>query len=429
MSGAAKPSVLVQALYRREYSAWILTGVTLGVVEGATAAILVKQVYGGVASATAVNLAVAFVSGAPSMSNLSSFLWANHAMGRARTQLMTTLLALFGVAVGLVGLAPRSAGGLWLTVLAVIVARIVWAGILTVRASVWTANYPRAVLARVTGRLVVACSLGITGAALLAGLAVDRDADLSRLLYGVAMVCGLLAAWRYRQTRVRREFVLRSAEQAAPGTRVFSLAAFREVLRDDPTYRRYMGWLGLYGAGNLMVAGQLVVIYSDTLGLSGLEQVLMLAVVPLLSIPLFTPWWARLFDSRHAIEYRALQCWALIAAILVLLPGVFAGWQPLLWLGALLLGAASAGANLGWNLAHSDFASAARLQQYMGVNVTLTGLRGLTAPPLGVLACTALDQWRPGSGRYALFIPLSMVVAGSVGFHHLKRHTHGRRRQ
>lgn len=182
MSVDSRPSALAQALYRREYAAWVLTGITLGVVEGATAAILLKQVYAGLASAAAVNLAVAFVSGAPSMSNLSSFLWANHAQGRARSQLMAALLAAFGVCVGLVGLAPESAAGLWITVLAVILARLMWAGILTVRASVWTANYPRAVLARVTGRLVVGCSVGIAGASLLAGWAVEQGVHMTRWL-------------------------------------------------------------------------------------------------------------------------------------------------------------------------------------------------------------------------------------------------------
>lgn len=187
-----------------------------------------------------------------------------------------------------------------------------------------------------------------------------------------------------------------------------------------------MGWLGLYGAGNLMLNGQLVVVYSDTLGLDASLQILMLAVVPLLCIPVFTPFWARLFDSRHAIEYRALQCWALIAAIVVLVGGVFAHSLALLWLGAVLVGIASAGAGLGWNLAHSDFAQAGNMQQYMGVNVTLTGMRGLLAPPLGVLACTWLEHRWQGSGRYALLLPLGMVFAGGLGFNHLK-HNRSRR--
>src|SRR5690242_20926942 len=100
--------------------------------------------------------------------------------------------------------------------------------------------------------------------------------------------------------------------------------------------------------------------------------------------------------------------------------GVFSASLPLLWLGAVLLGAAQAGANLGWNLGHNDFASVGRAQHYMGVHVTLTGLRGGVAPPLGVLAYMLLEGWQPGSGRWALLLPLVMTAAGAHGFNRMR---------
>src|SRR5205085_10741608 len=57
-------------------------------VEGATAAVLVKQHFAGVAPRFVVNLAVALVSGAPAFSNVLSFVWANLAHGRARVRLI-----------------------------------------------------------------------------------------------------------------------------------------------------------------------------------------------------------------------------------------------------------------------------------------------------------------------------------------------------
>jgi MFS family permease len=416
-----QPGPVVEALYRRESLSWGLIGFTLGLVEGATAAILVKKGFAGTASPAAVNLATAFVSGAPALSNVVSFLWANLAHGRARVQLMVWLLAAFSVLVGAIGFAPRAAEGLTYMVLSVIAARVLWAGILTVRASVWTANYPRDVLARITGRMVVTCSFGIAAAAALAGFVLESHPDQARWLYAAAALAGLAAAWQYRQTRVRREFQLLYAESEAVGrTEVFSLSILRQILRDDPQYRRYMFWLGLFGAGNLMVAAQFVIVFSDQMHLSSGVQIGVLAIVPLLSIPLFTPWWARMFDGGHVIEYRARQCWALVAAIGVMILAVFVGQAWLLWPGALLLGASTAGSNLGWNLGHSDFASLGKMQHYMGVNVTLTGMRGLVAPPAGVLAYEWLERLSPGAGRYSLLLPLGMTLAGAFGFNLMK---------
>ena len=313
---STRPTAQVEALYKREAAAWGLVGLALGLVEGATAAILLKKGYAGVVSPRQVNLAVAFVSGAPALSNVVSFLWANLAHGRARVQLMVGLLAAFSLLVGLLGLAPHSPAGLIFLVVGVIAARVLWAGILTVRASIWTANYPRQWLAQITGRMVVVAALGIAAAAVLAGLLLEWAPQQTHWLYLGAGLLGGLAAWLYRLTRVRREYQLLAAEVQAVGeTAVFSLGVLRQILRDDPQYRRFMFWMGLYGAGNLMVGAQLVIVFTDHLHLSSSVQIALLSVVPLLCVPLFTPMWARLFDGGHVIDYRARQCWALVLGI------------------------------------------------------------------------------------------------------------------
>ncbi len=421
---AAGPSLLARALYRRELLPWMLSGLALGLVEGATAAVLVKRSFADLASQDAVNLAVAFVSGAPALSNMTSFVWANIAQGREKVRLIALLLALFGLLVAAIGLSPRASSGLVMAVLSVIAARAIWAGILTVRATVWTANYPRAVLARITGRIVVLTSLGLVTAATLAGMVLELRPQLAPWLYLLAGTASLTAAWRYRSMRVRQSFRLRRAERGEGGpTQAFSLATLRQVLREDPVYRRFMTWLAFYGAGNLMINAQLVVIFSDQLHLSATRQLAVLTIVPLLCIPVFTPLWARMFDAGHVIEFRARQCWALVIAMCVMIIAVFTRQLWLMWIAAVFSGLSTAGAHLGWNLGHNDFASLGKVQQYMGVNVTLTGMRGLVAPPLGVLIYGWLERLGTGAGRFALLLPVAMTITGAIGFNMMK---HGR---
>ena len=417
-----RPSALAEGIFRREIVPWGLLGLALGLVEGATAAVLVKQHFSGVAPPFAVNLAVALVSGAPAFSNVLSFVWANVAHGRARVQLIVALQAAFALLVGCVSFASRAAGGLVVTVLSVIAARVLWAGILTVRAAVWSANYPRNVLARITGRLVIVNSIAVACSAALVGWALEAHAVDARWLYGGGALAGLLGAWLYRAMRVRREFRL-LAEEAASGARSepFSLRMLTRILKDDPTYREYMLWMGVFGGGTLMLTAQLVLLFSERLRLSSGTQIGMLAVVPLITQPVFLPWWARLFDGSHIVRYRSRQGWAIVLASAAMCAGVFSAWLPLLWLGAVLLGAAQAGANLGWNLGHNDFASVGRAQHYMGVHVTLTGLRGGVAPPIGVLAYMGLEASHPGAGEFALLLPLAMTLAGALGFNRMRR--------
>jgi len=190
----------------------------------------------------------------------------------------------------------------------------------------------------------------------------------------------------------------------------------REILRADPEFRRYMFWMSMYGSGNLMINGQLVVLFTDRLGMAGITQILALTVVPLLLMPLSLPWWARMFDRGHIIEYRSRQCWVLVAGTSVMALAVISRSDWLVWGGAALIGFAMAGANLGWNLGHNDFAPLGRVQHYMGVHVTLTGVRGLLAPPAGMLCYELLERWRAGSGVIALLIPLGMLISGAFGF-------------
>jgi Major Facilitator Superfamily len=417
-----RPSALAEGIFRREIVPWGLLGLALGLVEGATAAVLVKQHFSGVAPAFAVNLAVALVSGAPAFANVLSFVWANLAHGRARVQLMVALQAAFALLVGCVSFASRAAGGLVVIVLSVVAARVLWGGILTVRAAVWSANYPRNVLARITGRLVIVNSIAVACSAALVGWALEAQAVDARWLYGGGALAGLLGAWLYRAMRVRREFRLLAAE-AASGERSepFSLAMLTRILKEDPGYREYMLWMGIFGGGTLMLTAQLVLIFSERLHLSSGTQIGLLAVVPLITQPLFLPWWARLFDGSHVVRYRSRQGWAIVLASAAMCAGVFSAWQPLLWVGAVLLGAAQAGANLGWNLGHNDFASVGRAQHYMGVHVTLTGLRGGVAPPLGVLAYMGLEASHAGAGEFALLLPLVLTFLGLLGFNRMRR--------
>lgn len=409
-------------LLRRELIPWTLLGVALGLVEGATAAVLIKSRFGGTSAEWAVNLAVALVSGAPALSNVVSFVWANIAHGRPRVQLIVAMQALFAVVVGVVGLAPQQSRGLLVTVLSILLARMVWAGLLTIRTSVWIANYPRQVLAQSTGRIVVFSSLAVAATAAFTAWTLDHGTLDPRWLYGGAALSGLAGAWLYRSMRVRREFQLLDAESAAAGrSGAFSLAMVVEILRGDRDFSRYMFWMGMYGGGNLMLVSQMVVVLSDDLHVEPSQQILMLAVVPLLMLPLCTPFWARMFDGQHVVAYRARQAWALVAASAVLAVGGFTGAAPVLWIGVLLLGFANAGAHLGWNLGHNDFATPGRAQHYMGVHVTLTGVRGMLAPPLGMLVYQWLDSQSPGAGRWALILPLILLAGGATGFNAMNR--------
>jgi hypothetical protein len=115
-----------------------------------------------------------------------------------------------------------------------------------------------------------------------------------------------------------------------------------------------------------------------------------------------------------------------VGAMFSYLAGAVLGFVPLLFIGALLQGSGVAGGSLGWALGHNDFAPEEKAADYLSLHITLTGLRGLVAPLLGVGLHGLLERGSPGAGVWALGLPCLLTTTGSIGFHLMIKHTLGK---
>ena len=78
-------------------------------------------------------------------------------------------------------------------------------------------------------------------------------------------------------------------------------------------------------------------------------------------------------------------------------------------------GVAFGGGVLAWNLGHHDFSNVSASPAYMGVHVTLTGIRGLIAPSLGVFLYEAFRTSDP-NGIITFSASLCLGTLGALGF-------------
>lgn len=400
----------------REVRANALMAVALGALEGGLIGVIVKHGFADVAAPALVNLAVALVTGAPALANVASLVFANLAHGKHKTRLVGSLMALCATATLMIAVAPVSAAGLaWLTFW-MITARVCWCGVITLRAAIWRANFPRHVRATITGRIAVTYSIVIAATAAAIGVSMEIWDQAWRALFPVAGVLGLVAARRYRSFTVRGHGRLLRVEAGSQTGGQVHLSDALAVLKSDVWYRRYMATMFLFGSGNLMVIALLVVILTEQLGAPRLIQVLITTTLPLIAVAILTPFWARRLDRVHILDYRARHSWMFVGAIALFVPGAIFGQLWLFWIGALVMGAAAAGGKLGWNLGHNDFASDGRSTLYMSIHVTLTGVRGLIAPLIGVGLYQALENLAPDAGRYVLLFPLTLTLSGAITF-------------
>jgi MFS family permease len=416
--------------YRRELAASAFLPVMMGVVEGGMVSVIAKNAFEGDVPDGQLNFAVAVLAGAPAFANITSFLWASLSNGRDKIRFLFGLQLTAVLLVMVIAFAPMNLGGLFLLTACVVGVRICWAGVVTIRSTVWRANYPRSARAKMAGKLATVQALMIAGVGWMLAEAMTYDERAFRLVYPVAALFGLTGAWIYRSLRVRGHRAMMNAERIERGPNtarlLISPMGIWRVLRDDRNYRQFMICMFIFGTGNMMITAPLVIMLREVFNMGYRGGMLISGVVPIVIMPLSIPIWSRLLDNVHVIRFRAIHSWVFVAAAAAMLFATVTHQPHYLWFSAVLQGIAFGGGMLAWNLGHHDFAPAHKASQYMGVHVTLTGIRGFLAPVLAVGLYQALNEWQDGAGAWVFAFCLALNFTGAVGFGLMHKRMTGR---
>ena len=407
---------------RYERRAWTLIYLCLGLVEGGTAAVMVRSLFGDQAPALAVDLVVAIVSAAPAWANLASMAYARRAQGQRKVSFLFPLLLAMTACVGALALVPKSGAGLLLFLALYASARLLWAGVETVRSVLWSVNYPSRLRARITGRITINTSIALAITGLGIGWLLGHEGPWWRIAIVAGSACGVAGALAFRQFRVRREDELLEAERArlVEGA-TFGFGGMRALLARDEAFRRYQYAMSMFGAGMLSLTPLMVICLGDVLQLPALWQVLVTTAIPVMVVPFAVQPWARYLDLHRVLAFRSVHGKFTVVAVVLFVAAVLLRMPLLLAPGALLLGVSMAAGSLGWTLGHNDFAPRGEETRYMALHVTLTGMRGLVAPPLTIALYHLLGSLHAGLGPAALLAPMLLVMGGAYRFHVMHR--------
>jgi len=428
-SPRAMPLMTRQA-YRYELGSAFFFPFSLSCVEAMVIGVIAERVFG------APPLVIATVTAAPPLANITSFLWAMFIRGRGRVRAVNLVQGGIVASVLLIALAPINAFGTAMLVIGALLGRICMTGVFTARSDLWGANYPRTDRARITGKFTIIASLAISAAALLIATILDIYEENAETAFRVAyLICALLGVvgvvifsrirWRGRTSALKEE----RAESDDSTDSSATPRGMLRVLQRDETYRKYMAAQFMLGVGNLATFPPLILaLGADGLNLRYLPSIALTEVIPKVMPLVAIPFWSRLLDRMHIVRFRVHHSWVFVAANLMLGAGVLLESIPLLFAARLVFGFAIGGGMLAWNLGHHDFAPRHLATIYMGIHVTLTGVRGAMAPFIGTLLYSG---WAFGIGdrRFGwdgmkgwTFILLAGVTAiGSVMFIRLAR--------
>ena len=418
-----------RANYARELLSWAFLPIMLGAIEGGTMSVLVKKAWTGVPgiSPELLDFAVAFVSAAPNFANLTSFIWARVSRGRDKIRFISTIQIGTCLCVAAVAAMPLNSWGLLGTCILVLLARAAWTGVITVRAAVWRQNYPKERRASIAGKMASVQSVMLALAGWIVGASMDFSPQSFHVTFPVLAIVGLYGNSIFRGVRLRGAGRLARSERAESGRSTISANPMHtaamagdalhtnwRVLVEDRGYRQFMIWMFVFGMGNLMIGAPQAIVLEDGLGASYLQAILATTVIPLITMPLIIPIWARLLDRVHVVRFRAIHSWSFVAAAGTLWLAASLGQLWLFYVAGAFMGVGFAGGALAWNLGHQDFATPERDALYMSVHVTLNGIRGVIAPFLAVGLYKSLGAW--GLQNWTFGACFLVNTSGAVGF-------------
>ncbi|GAB4516870.1 MAG: hypothetical protein Tsb0013_21250 [Phycisphaerales bacterium] len=423
--------------FAREMTSAMLLPVAVTCVEGNVLSVLIKKGFiPTVAEETgrdpaAYDQLVALVAAAGPLAMLTSVFWTRVFHGRDRVRVINALQICVLAFVGGIMCMPVTEAGLFGLVAMMLLARCCLTGIVTARTDVWRANYPPESRARISGRITMVTSLVFALTTLALGSVIDLgggDVGAYRYVFALAILTGLGGVWAYGRIRWRgralhigRELDEGEGRLDRPGPR-----AMLGVLKNDAVYRRFMTAQFILGLPNIAAAPIFVIALERTFEVGYTTSLSLVQIIPIV-MPLFAiPVWAMLFDRMHIVRYRTYHSWFFVCANALMGVGLLTQQLWVLYIARTLLGIAFGGGMLAWQLGHHDFAKRELASIYMGIHVTLTGVRGLVAPFIGVALFSGLPVWlvsehapialREGMGAWTFLLLAFVGLIGTLLF-------------
>lgn len=363
---------------------------------------------------------------APPASQLLSIVWGRLMEGREKRRFILAFggggrIVLFALA-----FATTPVGFLTPLVLSITLATAV----IPALNAVYQTNYTALERGRVFGWVMSATALATIGASMGAGAWLDADPRAYRVLYPLAAIIGFASAYLYHRIRARRSALIERAARRARRIGLTPRAEFRArvgdwlgdvqralrnplagvsaTFRENPDFLRFEVAYMVYGMAFMILQPVLPIYLVDEVGIQYTEAATARGLIFWGMIAVFSPLFGRLLDRWNAVRVSLLTFALLIPFPLLLtfwptLPGVYGAFA--------LYGFAMAGVNIAWTMGPILFAGAHDAARYMGVHVTMVGIRGVLGNGLGLVLLKTLGSRGAFLAAAACFVAATILVA------------------
>lgn len=264
------------------------------------------------------------------------------------------------------------------------------APIIQAHSAILRANYPARQRSTLLARILSRAQILIAASGYAFGVFLEGDPMVYRFLFPMAGMCGLLAAFQI--SRIRMNGTGKENANGSPPVD-FSLRRIMGVLKHDHRFLRYETAFFLFGFANIMTLPIIPLFLEHDLGIRYSEAGVILVTLPMILNALVMPLWGRRLDRHNPLLMRAIfnaifSCGMLVywlakpIPLLALNPALVA--LCIFACGRVIIAFVQGGSALVWILGINYFARREEVPAYMGIHQSLTGLRGLIAPFVGI---------------------------------------------
>ena len=193
------------------------------------------------------------------------------------------------------------------------------------------------------------------------------------------------------------------------------------LLKENKPFASFERSFSIYGMGFIMIQPVLPIFLVDMLKLSYTGNFVAKGIISQIPMLLLSPFLGKWHDKLHPFRFIGVF-FAILALFpaLIILSALTLKWHLLsvilVYLAYAVFGLAMAGVNIAWNMGSIFFAGSEDASMYQSVHVTMTGIRGVIAPLLGLLLLKT-------TGLISVFVVSScfLITASFISWKDFKR--------
>ena len=384
-----------------------------GLVEGHFGAVVVAKTFNG------SPLLISIATATPIAAMTFSLFFGALCVGRPKVRFASILCVGIALFAGSAGAIPLGESGAVWFIVQMAAAQILLAGLITLRSAIWKSNYPHMERGRITARLQAVREVVMVASSMSAAALCDKSPLSYSYIYPVAAILGSIGIISLQKLHIRGERAelqrlrgpCKEAESLGLGrtssgsmNRLSPRHLLRNAARILVSDRRFSHYIvaqlcvGISNQLTIAVVALLITRQLDMgVGAGYWISTALLVALPKLFLLGSLSRWGRLFDRLGVVRFRVVNlfCWISslvfgLAATLTLVYREEVGGMYLFVAVAffaargVFYGLGMGGGRLAWNIGHLHFAQSDEAEIYMGIHVSLTGIRGLVAPLAGM---------------------------------------------